>query len=737
MKIIELQAENVKRLKAVDITPDGTLQVIGGRNAQGKAQPLSEPVLTPDGWTPIGDLNVGDMVIGSNGLPTPVVYVVPQEGTEVWAVTFADGSTVRCSPDHLWTVGSWVGSDWTEQVLTTAQIAEQGLFHREHARKWAVPLVAPIVRPTVPLAIEPYALGVLLGDAHIADTGYVQLSTDTAIIDALGIDGYRRPGRGCEILGSSEWAFRLQALGLADKRSAEKFVPIEYLTASVEQRRALLAGLLDTDGTVPGAAGTSEFDSTSEALADAVVDLVRGLGGFASKGKPLFKHYTYNGEKKHSKHASWHVRIRTEWNPFRLARKAERWSEPDSRRPVRRFIDSIERVEDEETRCIRIDTPDNLYVTKDYVLTHNSSVLDAIWLALGGGKASKETALPIRDGEKKASVRLDLGDLIVTRSWTAKGTALKVENTEGAVFKSPQSMLDGLVGSMSFDPLEFTRLSAKAQREALLDLVELGIDLDELARQRNEIFAERSEVGRRGKAIGDVQVDDDLATEETSASSIIAKIREAEASNERAAREAKELAEADERVAVLEAQIYNLKQELEKALDQSKTLAARPHIAYQDTAMWEDQLSGVEETNAAIRANNAARDKQAQKEALRGEYKTLTERLEALDKTKAKALEAATFPVVGLGFDDTGVTYQGVPFSQASSAEQIRVSVAMAMAMNPKLRVLRIKDGSLLDAETLEALREQVAANDFQLWIERVGNADEGAVIIDDGEVAE
>ena len=324
MKIIELRAENVKRLKAVEIKPDGTLQVIGGKNAQGKAQPLSEPVLTPDGWTPIGDLNVGDMVIGSNGLPTPVVYVVPQEGTEVWAVTFADGSTVRCSPDHLWTVGSWVGSDWTEQVLTTAQIAEQGLFHREHARKWAVPLVAPIDRPTVPLAIEPYALGVLLGDAHIADTGYVQLSTDTAIIDALGIDGYRCPGRGCEVLGSSEWAFRLQALGLADKRSAEKFVPIEYLTASVEQRRALLAGLLDTDGTVPGAAGTSEFDSTSEALADAVVDLVRGLGGFASKGKPLFKHYTYNGEKKHSKHASWHVRIRTEWNPFRLARKAER-----------------------------------------------------------------------------------------------------------------------------------------------------------------------------------------------------------------------------------------------------------------------------------------------------------------------------------------------------------------------------------------------------------------------------
>ena len=375
-----------------------------------------------------------------------------------------------------------------------------------------------------------------------------------------------------------------------------------------------------------------------------------------------------------------------------------------------------------------------------------SSVLDAIWLALGGGKASKETSLPIRDGEKKASVRLDLGDLIVTRSWTAKGTSLKVENTEGAVFKSPQSMLDGLVGSMSFDPLEFTRLSAKAQREALLDLVELVIDLDELARQRNEIFAERSEVGRRGKAIGDVQVDDDLPDLERSASDFIARIREAENQN-RQADEAMSTYEATTReIEVAEARVDELRKRLEEA--ESSLYAASQRAEMQlktaqtfvkvDVSPLEDELEGVEELNQKIRANNAARDKQAQKEALRGEYKTLTERLEALDKTKAKALEAATFPVVGLGFDDTGVTYQGVPFSQASSAEQIRVSVAMAMAMNPKLRVLRIKDGSLLDAETLEALRAQVAENDFQLWLEVVTTSTEGgAVIIEDGKVAE
>ena len=93
-----------------------------------------------------------------------------------------------------------------------------------------------------------------------------------------------------------------------------------------------------------------------------------------------------------------------------------------------------------------------------------SSVLDAIWLALGGGKATKETVLPIREGESKASVTLDLGDLVVARSWTLKGTTLKVTAKDGATYRSPQKMLDELVGRLSFDPLAFTRLSAREQR---------------------------------------------------------------------------------------------------------------------------------------------------------------------------------------------------------------------------------------------------------------------------------
>ena len=380
-----------------------------------------------------------------------------------------------------------------------------------------------------------------------------------------------------------------------------------------------------------------------------------------------------------------------------------------------------------------------------------SAVLNAIWLALGGGKASKDISRPIRDGEENASVRLDLGDLVVTRTWTQKGTSLKVENAEGATFKSPQGMLDALVGQLSFDPLAFTRLSAKEQRAALLDLVDLDVDLDTIDAQIRDLYADRTEIGRKGTAIGDVTVDDTLPTVEKSAASVVKKLQEAQEvhrwvdTTRQQIQDAHTAADAalttvraaEERIKELQAQITSLiatrKMRLAEAENMQHAIdnTEMPNLAY-----IEDELATVEDTNAKIRANNAARERLNEKQALRDAYEGLTKQLTELDEQKAAALAAATFPVDGLSFDSTGVLYRGVPLSQASSAEQIRVSLAMGMALNPKLRVLMIKDGSLLDEDSMAAIHDQVADGDFQLFVERVGNADQGAIIITDGQVA-
>ena len=367
-----------------------------------------------------------------------------------------------------------------------------------------------------------------------------------------------------------------------------------------------------------------------------------------------------------------------------------------------------------------------------------TSVLDAIWLALGGGAASRETVRPIRDGEDHASVTLDLGDLIVTRTWTGDKTALSVKTADGAKDSSPQSVLDALVGRLSFDPLEFTRLSARDQVAALLDIVHLDVDLDELARKRHAAYDSRADIGRQGKALGEIAKPVPAPEVEQSAGDLIAKIREVQALDDQQSAECNDVRAEEALIADRRAEIAALTLALQ---DWEKTLArliakVAAHVPVPDVAALEAELDALEDTNRNVRFNAAIAKASALKADLLAQYETLTKTIAKADKAKSDALAKATFPVDGLGFDDNGVTFEGIPFSQASSAEQIRVSLAMAMSLNPKLRVIRILDGSLLDSENLALITDMAAAQDYQVWIERVGDTSGVGVVIEDGSVA-
>lgn len=365
-----------------------------------------------------------------------------------------------------------------------------------------------------------------------------------------------------------------------------------------------------------------------------------------------------------------------------------------------------------------------------------SSVLDSIAAALGGVNA-KATPRPIRDGESKAEIVLETEDLTVTRTFTGAGSRLAVQSKDGATFSKGQAKLDELVGKLAMDPLAFTQLSDRDQVAQLLALVDLPFDPAELDDQRKTLFDRRADIGRQGKAIGDFTVDASLPSEETSASEIIAEIRQAEADGRARAEWENGIRLAEGKVTEIREQIETLTAELANWEATLKTRRAGqadlPPV--QDTAPLEARLAAVEETNAAIRTNNQARAKEENRIRLLAEYDALSQDLSALDAQKRDGLAAAEFPVDGLGFDESGVTYQGVPFKQASSAEQIRVSLAMAIALNPGLRVIRIADGSLLDANSLALIKEQAEAHDFQIWIEMVGPREDGYVI-EDGELA-
>jgi hypothetical protein len=392
---------------------------------------------------------------------------------------------------------------------------------------------------------------------------------------------------------------------------------------------------------------------------------------------------------------------------------------------------------------IKPDPNGNLVIVAGKNGAGKTSVLESIVVALGGVNA-KTTPRPIRDGQDRAEIVLETEDLIVTRTFTPSGSRLTVKSSDGATFSRGQAKLDELIGKLSLDPLAFTQLSDRAQLEALLELVELPFSPDALEAERKDVFDRRSDVNRRvkelaGQMAGLPTFPADLPADEVSVSDLLAQYRAG--SDLIAAHKAAtdHVAGLDQGIAQLRDQIQTLQTKLSDALDDRSTATVRVIELQEqprpDLEGIQARIDNAESTNRQVRDFKAARVVASNHKAAADESAGLTAELETIAQTKAEGLAAAKFPVDGLGFDEDGVTYRGVPFKQASSAEQIRVSLAMAIALNPGLRVIRIADGSLLDSDSLELIRDQAAAHDFQIWIEMVGDRDD-AYVIEDGEVA-
>lgn len=342
----------------------------------GKQQPLDEPVLTSDGWSTMGDLTPGDLVIGGDGKPVEVLSVHPQGVQPVVRVSFADGAWTRCGPEHLWATRSKSevhrGRPWRVVEATELRPGDH------------VPVVEPVHHTIVPLPVDPYQLGVLLGDGSIGTgNGHaLTVSTDRWIAERCGWHGLRpHKTSPYTVEGTARQdGLRpaLKSLGLWGCRSWEKHLPPLYLLGTPADRLALLRGLMDTDGS-PMDSGGAEFSSTSEALVLAVADLARSLGGVARNITSRVTTYTYRGERRTGRR-SWRVNVKlpADTCPFLLPRKAEAWV-PPSKYPPARIIRSVEADGPPvEQACIRVANPDGLYVTRHHIVTHNTVMFCAL-----------------------------------------------------------------------------------------------------------------------------------------------------------------------------------------------------------------------------------------------------------------------------------------------------------------------------------------------------------------------
>lgn len=379
----------------------------------GKAQPVDELVLTPGGWRPIGSIGVGDYLIGSDGKPTAVLGVYPQGEREVWRVRFSDGAEVRCDPDHLWAVATKTHryenrsqrrgrtSQRPFRVLTTRQIVVEGLKDGGGWRHY-VPLVTAPDLSSDGLPLDPYLLGVLLGDGGLSIVGQIKVHTQDDLAESLplpegihvrrltpcggGASNYQIGGR----VGKSPNAVLdgVRVLGLDGKRSWEKFIPPAYLLGAASDRLALLQGILDADGSV-GRSGThADYVTVSPALAQGVRELALSLGGICrQRGKVTS--YSYRGEKKTGRPAHrLSISLPGDVCPFRYAPKVAAWKKRTKYQPTRKIV-AIEPEGTAQAVCVSVDAFDHLYVTRDYILTHNTVVFGEMargWLASDMGR---------------------------------------------------------------------------------------------------------------------------------------------------------------------------------------------------------------------------------------------------------------------------------------------------------------------------------------------------------------
>ncbi len=421
-------------------------------------------------------------------------------------------------------------------------------------------------------------------------------------------------------------------------------------------------------------------------------------------------------------------------------------------------IVSLESENVKRLRAVRIvPGDDSVVLIKGDNAQGKSSILDSIAYVLGGTALCPPNV--IREGETSARVKLDLGEIVVSRKWTPSGSTLEVKNAEGAKYGSPQKMLDAMLGSLSFDPLAFTRERPKDQLETLRKLV--GLDTSMLDKQRAELFAERTianrEVDRTKAVAASAPRYPDAPTAEVVVAELLAEqdrlveqdrqralqqraVAEAEAHHARCLVTGKEIdaqiAELRTKLAQLEDRKANgeavTKRSAEEVARAQGILATHPAA---DLAPVRAQLASAETTNRQVRANADLAGFEKKAAAAVAESERLTAEIKDLDEAKAEAIASAKFPVPGLGVTDDGVTFQGQPLEQASQAERIRVSLAIGLAANPRLRVLLIRDGSLLDGKALKLVAEMASAAGAQVWLERCSTEGAGGFIIEDGEV--
>jgi len=377
-----------------------------------------------------------------------------------------------------------------------------------------------------------------------------------------------------------------------------------------------------------------------------------------------------------------------------------------------------------------------------------SAVLDSIEWAFAGKTALKDTPMRIRRGEEKAVVKVDLGELAIIRTETHKSETLKVVNEKGFEYSQPQTMLESLYQPIAFDPLDFLKLKPKEQYDILLSLLELPEDPKKIDEERKQIYDKRTELNREFKFL-DNQLKalpvptGDIPDEPIDNSSIQNKIAEIDKIKTNRI-ELKNCIDIDMgELNDLECNIDEMERELEnnknrvielKALISVKE-AAYNNFKFPDASIIQAEIDRINELNKQVDNKQKYTKLSTEVGNKDIEIDMLTKQIEAFDTKKVDMLSQAKFPIKGLSVADERILYKDIPLSQCSSTERLFVSTAIPMAINPNLRIILLREASMLDSDHLKFMEKLAEKRDFVILAEIVDESGKGekGIVIEDG----
>jgi hypothetical protein len=424
-------------------------------------------------------------------------------------------------------------------------------------------------------------------------------------------------------------------------------------------------------------------------------------------------------------------------------------------RVLRLEIENLKKI-----KVLAIEPKGNVVKISGANASGKSSTLDALMLALVGARGGPK--VPVRTGADRGMVRVDLGEYVVTRQWYDKGSPkgeMWIEAKDGRRYGTPQAVLDAAMGKISFDPLAFTRMEPNQQANELRKLLDLDEPLLELKNEYDTDYTTRREIKKEVEALEaqrkTLDFPADLPAKKKNVDAMIEDLAKIADHNTAIQRERMERESTQAKLGAIKLhidarakEIVELEMKLRIIEQAHKALLADHDTVVAEMDTWKPlpepkNATKLSEDIAVARATNAAIERRDRAEAITREIdkkgETVAKLSQALDDNRARAerlISEAKYPLPGLGFSEGEVLYDGLPLDQASDAQKIRLSVAIAMYGNPQLRVMRIKDGSLLDDAAMKLLEEMADEHDYQIFIEIVDTSGKVGVYLVDGEVA-